>query len=276
MTIWEGEWGLVKYLRLAMVFIKYQYKSQLIYKGSFVINAISQIVSYAVSFALMWIMVNAFGTINGWNKYEVMLLYAMSLTSYSLAGTLFFHIGESMPKEIHKGSFDDVLVKPVNPLAYYTFGRFNAAYIAHFSLAVTMIVVCFINLGIQMTVFRIIFFIVIVLTGGLVYASFFLFTSVPAFFTTKAESLVRIVFSLRAMSYYPLSIFPQILQVILTFIIPYGMINFYPVQSIIDKNDFLMFGPIMRFFAPGFAIILFAAAVRFFNYGVKHYKSTGS
>lgn len=75
-----------RYLRLALVYIKYNIKWQVAYKASFIMNFISQFISYAVNFGLMWIMVNSFGNMNGWNKYEVMLLYAMSLASYAIGG----------------------------------------------------------------------------------------------------------------------------------------------------------------------------------------------
>lgn len=78
------------------------------------------------------------------------------------------------------------------------------------------------------------------------------------------------------MSYYPLSIFPKVIQVLLTFVIPYGMMNFFPVQKVINKNDYLMFGPYISYVAPVFAIGLFTLAILFFYSGVKRYKSTGS
>jgi ABC-2 type transport system permease protein len=121
-----------------------------------------------------------------------------------------------------------------------------------------------------------VFFVLAILTSAVIYSALFLLISTPAFFTTKLDSLRGIVFFFREMSYYPLSIFPKALQVLLTFIVPYGMINFFPVQAVIRKNDLLMFGPYMKYAAPLFAVGLFSLAVLLFNYGVKKYKSTGN
>jgi len=265
-----------RYLRMAFVYIKYNIKWQTAYKKSFIMNFISQFVSYAVDFGLMWIMVNSFGNMNSWNKYEVMLLYAMSLASYAIGGAFFFNISLDMPKQIHSGEFDDFLIKPLNLLPYLISRNFLIGYISHLTLSITMIAICFVNIGLRLTVLEMLFFIFSVLSGAVIYSALFLLISIPAFFTTKLESLRGIVFFFRQMSYYPLSIFPKALQVLLTFIIPYGMINFFPVQAVIRKNDILMFGPYIKYVAPLFAAGLFTLSVFLFNLGVRRYKSTGS
>ena len=64
------------YIRLTCIFTRKAIKGMLTYRWSFVINCISQALAYAVTFLLMWIMISAFNEMNGWNAYEVMLLYS--------------------------------------------------------------------------------------------------------------------------------------------------------------------------------------------------------
>ena len=144
--------GISRYLRLTWLYAKKAVKVKLIYRWSFLINCVSQALDYAVTFLLMVIMISSFETMNGWNQYEVMLLYAISLLSYGVAGTFFFSdYGESAAKYAHNGAFDDVLVKPVSVLPYLISSSFISNYIAHITLSVIIMIICFIKLNVTLT-----------------------------------------------------------------------------------------------------------------------------
>ena len=264
-----------RYFRLTWITIKFSFKRDASFRVSFIMHRISQIVAYAVDFGLTWIMVNAFGSMNGWTKYEVILLYAMSLASYALAGFFFFNIN-AITKEIRNGQFDDILVKPMNVLPYLICTRFNSGYVGHLALSIGLILFCFSHLGTVLTFAKLAFFLFTLLTGALIYGGMLLMAAAPAFFFVESEALNRLIFFFRQMSYYPLSIFPHILQIALTIIIPYGLINYFPVQAVLGKADFLFFGSFIQYAAPIGAVLFFAMAVLFFTSGVRHYKSTGS
>ena len=59
----------------------------------------------------------------------------------------------------------------------------------------------------------------------------------------------------REASYYPISILPVFMQVFMTFVIPYSMINFFPIQIILPKNDFLFLNKDWIYLSPLFAVI---------------------
>lgn len=264
------------YIRLTAVFTKTSVKSMLTYRWSFLINCISQGLDYAVTFLLMWVMISNFQTMNGWSEYEVMLLYAVSLLSYGLAGSFFFMIMVNVPDGVHDGSFDNILVKPVRVLPFLISSNFLSNYVAHIVLAILVTVLCFIQLQIAVDLFVILNFLATILCGTLVYASFFLLISASSFLTYQVDSISDIVYFFREVSFYPLSIFPHVIQIIATFILPYGFVNFYPIQTILQKNDFLMFQSNISYLSLPIAIAYFSISCMIFNLCAKQYKSTGS
>ncbi len=266
----------MRYLRLTWLTIKNDFKSASSYKASFILNMFSQLLDYAAGFGIIFIVVSAFGNINGWDRYEVMLLYGVSLASYALAGFFFYDLAIPLPGMIKSGAFDEYLVKPIRVFPYLLSTKFCKGYLSHLTLSVILITICFVNIGVCVSLLQILCMIMIIISGALIYASFFLFSTVPAFFVGKTDSLFGAMFFFRDMINYPISIYPKFLQIILVFILPYGFINFFPVQMIINKNDYLFFGSAVRYAAPVVAVCLFAAAIWFFSFGVKHYKSSGS
>lgn len=264
-----------RYLRITYVFIQKAIKEKVINRGAFLINCVSQAMDYAVTFILMWIMISAFEDMDGWNAYEVMLLYAFSLFSYGIAGTFFYRIMHNLPLQIKMGTFDDVLVKPVKVLPYLISSNFMCNYIAHISLSILVMVFSFRQLKIQLSILFLLKVIEILFMGGIIYSSFFLFVAGISFFFISNNALANVMFFFREISFYPISIFPKIIQVIVTVFIPYGFINYYPLRDLLRKKDLIFQGNISNF---GYfiSVLFFIFSCFFFCKSTKYYKSSGS
>lgn len=266
---------LYRYLRLTYFFTAKAIKGMLTYKWSFLANCISQALDYSVTFLLMWIMISAFRTMNGWNAYEVMLLYAFSLFAYGIAGTFFFNIMNLVPGQILKGAFDDVLVKPVKILPYLMSSSFICNYIAHMTLSAIVMAVCMKMLKLPLTLRFLGTAAGILLCGSLIYAGLFLIVTASAFLAAKIDVLFQVMYFFRETSYYPVSIFPRVIQVIVTILVPYGFVNYYPLRAFLKKEDNAVFGWAAAW-GPFVSVLFFAVSCFIFVKCAKCYKSSGS
>lgn len=267
----------MRYIDLYLEFIKIRLQSMLEYRKAFFTGAVAQAISYTTEFLLIWVMIQKFQTIAGWSAYEVMFLYALNLLSYALAGFFLYNpCVEMLSPMLQSGEFDEVLIKPLNPLLYLSSSTFCYGYFSHVTLSAIIITLCFIKLGITMTFAKVVFLLITAFSGALIQGAAFLFTSVPSFWLVKGDSLRSFMWMSRYFIQYPLSVYHQLIQVLLTLIIPYAFVNFYPAQYFLSKNDFLMFHPIFQYLPPVVGVLLMIGAYRFWQLGLKHYKSTGS
>lgn len=267
--------GLYRYLRLTYFFAKKEVKGMMTYRWSFLINCISQAMDYAVAFLLMWVMISAFEDMNGWNAYEVMLLYAFSLFAYGIAGTFFFNMMNLLPGQILRGAFDDVLVKPVKILPYLVSSSFICNYIAHIALSAVVMAFCLEALSIQVTALFLWKAAGILLSGSLIYGGLFLIVSGSAFLAAKIDALSQVMYFFREVSYYPVSIFPKIIQVLVTMLVPYGFVNYYPLRELLGKDDGAVF-PQAAGWGTIVSALFFTVSCLFFHRSAKCYKSSGS
>lgn len=264
------------YLSLYIEFIKIRMQSMMEYRSAFLWGAVAQATSYAAELALVWIMISQFKTMGTWGPYEVLLLYGLNLLSYALAGFFLYNPHSQLPIMIKSGDFDELLIRPLNPFLYIITRMFNYGYFSHFIISTGIIVLCFIKLGIILTPVKVLFLIIVVISGALIQSAAFLFISVPAFWITDTSSLGFFLGSVKDFIKYPISIYPSVIQVLLTLVIPYAFISFYPSQYFLEKSDFLMFNPIFQFLCPVIGVLLFAIAYKFWCFGIKNYSSTGS
>ena len=265
------------YFDLYIEFIKIRIQSISEYRGSFLSGILAQFLSYGADITLIWIMVNQFQTISGWGPFEVMFLYSLNLISYSISAFFLFNPCQELSRMIRNGEFDEVLIRPINSLLYLLTRSFNPAYVSHVSLSIITIIICFMNLNINLDQVDFLFLLIIIISGAMIQGSVFLITTIPVFWIIDGNNIMGLFYyNLKEFIRYPLSIYNKFIQVLLTVIIPYGFISFYPAQLILKKNDFLMFSSIIKYLSPVVGFILVLIAVYFWNIAVMHYESTGS
>lgn len=265
------------YASLYLEFIKLKFMSVAEYRKAFILGGIAQFATYGAEFMLVWVLIERFKSINGWETYEVMLLYALNLASYAMAAFFLFTPCIQLPHLIKNGTFDEVLTKPLNSFLYLVCREVNTAYYSHLLISFIVIGICFNHLGITLSGYNLFFLMVVLFGGALIQAAGLIFTAVPSFWLVETNGLQSLAFfQLRNFVRYPISVYNKWIQIILTFIFPYAFINFYPAQYFLQKNDFLMFHPVFQYLCPVVGLVLFIFAMMFWSYGIKRYSSTGS
>ncbi|MEX2104442.1 MAG: ABC-2 family transporter protein [Bacilli bacterium] len=265
------------YFQLYIEFIKLRILGIAEYRKAFLIGAAAQIASYGAEFFLIWVVVTKFQTINGWHSNEVLFLYGLNLCSYAMAGFFFFSPTSQLSVMIKNGTFDEILTKPLNSFWYLVCREFNTGYASHFVLSSLVIAYSLYALKVDISLGFIVFLFLTLIGAALIQAAALIMTSVPSFWVVENKGLKDILFfQARNFIRYPISIYKLPIQILLTLILPYAFINFYPSQFLLGKNDILLFNPALQFMTPIVGAGLFAFAYYFWTLGVRQYKSTGS
>ena len=98
-----------------------------------------------------------------------------------------------------------------------------------------------------------------------------LITCVSAFWVMDSVPVTRVVFDNHLFAQYPLTIYPKAIGIWLTWMIPYGFASFYPASYLLgrDVGALAWLGPVV---AAGLLVI----GYRVWQFGLRHYASTGS
>jgi ABC-2 type transport system permease protein len=247
------------------------------YRMDYFIRMISKIVGWGTGFIMIGVLLNKFNALGGWSTYEVIFLYALNVFCYSIAATFTMGPFSNLEKNIQLGEFDEVLIRPVNPLFYYASKKVSAGYTSNYILCIGLFILCIKALDIQMTPLTFLLFVVHILGGVLIHAAGFMMTCIPAFWFVKSRSIHNLFYkNMDSFLDYPITIYSKTVQVLLTFVLPYAFINFYPAQQFLGKGEQALFHPILQFLTPIIGIFLFILSYIFWTIGINSYKSTGS
>lgn len=263
-------------LSLYLTFIKLRLATMIEYRGAFLGAAAAQAASYGAQMLLIALVVDRFGTISGWTSYETLFLYGLLLASYALAGFFLWTPTEILAELVRDGGFDDVLIRPLNPLAYLVCREFNYGYFTHLFLSGTVLALCVSALDIPLNGWSGLFLLTTLLGGALIHAAGFLIIAIPAFWLVQSEGMEVAVFGLRMLTRFPVSIYHRSVQVLLTLVLPFAFVNFFPAQVILGKDDLMAFPSAFRYMTPLVGLVCFALAYWLWTWGIRHYESTGS
>ncbi len=256
---------------------KLLFKSKAEYRFNFFMEIFINIFTYAVTYLQIWVIVRNFGDINGWNFYELMLLYNFNLFSYGFACMVLYHPMREVESQVNSGNFDGVLMKPLNPFVYMLLRQGYFGFWGHIILGIIVFVIVFQNLALPFNIW--VFFDILSKMVGAIFiqGAVMIFTGALSFKFVRALSVMDVcIYRIREFINYPISIYSTGIQIFLTIVIPYGFVNFYPVEALLNKRT--NFVPLWIADMGGILIggILIVTSYKFFMRYVNKYQSTGS
>lgn len=265
----------MRYIKLFFLFLKLDFISSVMYRGAFWINSFAIVVSYSVEYIVLWLTVSRFGSVGGWLPEEILLLFALDLLCYSFAGVFCNKTFGNFPELIRRGQLDEVLTKPFSPLALLMMRGVNTGYVNQVFVAAMVLIYAIIRLHIYMNITSILMLLLFVLSGGLLMTGIYIILSLPAIFWLNTD-LLFLLFNFRGFMKYPISIYPGFIQIVLTFVLPFAFINFYPAAAILGKDGGIFTDSFAILIIPLVGVILFGLAWLLFGQALKNYTSTGS
>ena len=219
---------------------------------------------------------SSFGNLNGWTADEVLLLYAFELISYAIGAFFFFHPSTGLANNIRTGAFDASLTKPMNPFFFQilNYGQ-DIAYLSHFTLSLGVMIFALLRIGIVPELGNIVTIVLFILGAAAIQGGFLVLCSVFSFKMVNENPMFTLFFQSKSFLKYPISIYGGGLQILLTFILPLGFINYYPAQYLLSKSSGI-FNYQLGIVTPlvGAALLLLAYAL--WMWRLRHYNSSGS
>jgi ABC-2 type transport system permease protein len=128
------------------------------------------------------------------------------------------------------------------------------------------------RLGIIWTPAKLVVLLFFGICAGIIYISIFLMLSTASFWFEDRIGVHPPVWNVIAFGRYPLSIYSPVVQFFLCWVVPFGLASFYPSVKLLGRAVTPEYAPLV----PVVAAIFFTLAVSLWNFGTRHYSSTGS
>lgn len=249
-------------------------KSQMEYRGAFWLDRLAQILSYGAVMLTIWLIIQKFELLGGWNWPELALLFSFQLLAYSLGASLSFTQLRDLEDLVRLGTLDALLTKPVNLWAYLIFSGLNIGYAGHIILAVPVLAWAMVAVQVDWSVAKALFFLGSLVSATMVTGAIITMIGATALIWVRSNHLFSIFFGFWELTRYPLNIFPGGIQAIMLTIVPLAYISPVPVAVLLDKPLPLIDGlaaPLALLAGP----VLVAIAILHWRFALSRYQGAG-
>ena len=257
-------------MKLYFKFFAMHLKSRMAYKKSFFFSIVGQFISTFTAFLTVYFLLDRFQSIRGYTLGECLLSASIMWISFPVA-EWFFRAFDRFPNMIRTASFDRVLLRPRSLIFQVMCQEVEFSRIGRLIQGVVTLGIGMAQSGVHWTGMRCLCLGLMILGGVCVFCSLFLIYAALSFFTLEGlEFMNCFTDGARQHFAYPLEIYGEGMLKFGTYIIPYALFQYYPLQFLLGRAG------AGYAFLPLLAPLFFIPAYALWRLGVRKYKSAGS
>jgi ABC-2 type transport system permease protein len=261
-----------RYLYLFGEYFTQYAKVRIGYRGDFFISLATSFAATVFSLGFVIVLLTKATQLAGWNLFEVIFLWGFTQIPYGIFNIISLNLYDFGNNYIIEGKFDRILLRPISSLFQVLFETFRIESFQEIVTGLFCMGWASRELGVHWTFPKFAMLSFYGICAAIIYVSVFLILSTFSFWFEDRIGVHPPVWNIIAFGRYPLSIYSAAVQFFLCWIIPFGLASFYPSVRMLGRAvtpEYLHFVPVV-------AVVFFTIAVSLWNYGTRHYSSTGS
>lgn len=247
--------------------------SKLVYKANVIIGIIAFLFTEAASLFTLYILVSSVPSIDGYSIYHIGFLFGITNMAVGIDHLLTDRLWTVAYWEVKMGKLDHMFLRPVPVLFQVIASEVQLEALGELIVATALICLCGAHLSMIGGAGAILTVILGIICAAVIISSFKILVASLAFKFKRSGPLLQFIYNFSGYTKYPMKIYPRVIQVILTFIIPLGLCLFLPFENLFAP----VHNPIVLCLSMiGFTVIFSGICIICWNKLVKKYESTGT
>jgi ABC-2 type transport system permease protein len=249
------------------------FKSQMQYRTSFWLLSFGQFFIPFTVFAGLYFLFERFGQIKGWKFYEVAFCFSIIHMAFAIS-ECFARGFDSFSSLVSKGEFDLLLVRPRSTFVQVLGSKFEFTRFGRLIQSLIVLVWALNNLAIDWTWIKILTLVFMIASGVFIFTGIYMLAATMCFWTIQGLEVANIFTDGgREMAQYPLNIYHKWITRFFTYVIPFGCVNYLPLLYLLGKNQG---HDLLYMLTPIIGSLFILPCLLVWQFGVRHYRSTGS
>lgn len=244
------------------------------YRTNFVLWFIFTFIYHGTAVGALYIMLETFPSMNGWNFRDMAFLYGLWMVGHALANTFFSTVSE-IPQWIRDGEFDRLLLRPLDTL-FQTIATPGQVFPDELILALIYLAFATVASRIHVGAEFFAFVPLVVIGGALIDLGISLIISTAAFWFIQVDALRWIVLQLeQEFTRYPITIYTKGVRLLLAFVVPFAFMNYFPASYFLGKDNGFALPAAVGLLTPAIGIAFVLVAYTFWRAGLNRYNGVG-
>lgn len=269
---------MIGYLSLYLRLLRIQIRSQMQFRSSFLLDILSTMIVTITSFGTLALVLEKFGNVGGWKLPEIAFLMGIVEIAFSIMDMVFSGFDpQDFGRQVRLGLLDQMLLRPTSITLQILGSRFILRRLGRILQGSAIFTYALFTLNIHWNLVKVLYLPVILLSTICFFGGLFIIGSTISFWTLESiEAMNIFTYGGNEMMSYPMHIYQDWLRKFFTYLLPSIFIIYYPALYYMDKPDPFNMPAFAPFLSPIIGLGVFLVSLRFWNFGLKHYQSSGS
>ncbi len=264
--------NLARHVTIFFYYLAQYLKTKMAYRADFFIYVLSDILQQGVNLIFILVVFSKVPSIQGWTREQVLFIYGFFLIPFGLYSGLFNHLFDVPEKYVLAGEMDRVLVRPLNSWYQVVVETMNPELLVSVPAGIIIMVYAGKAMNLGLTWWDIPLTLVLVFGATMIYAGVYTFLASLGFWTEGNIGLMPMVYNLSNYGRYPMTVYRGPVRFILTWVLPFAFVGFYPATLIMHRYEFIGYALL----TPVIGLGCFTVAYTVWVAGVRRYRGTGS
>ena len=261
-----------KYLKLYPYYVSRSIKARLSYRLDAVIGIFGFLVENAIIFATLYLTITTIPSLNGWTIDMMGFLYGFYLIPKAIDHIFSDQVWQLANGGITRGILDKYLIKPINPLFQLVAEMIQLEGIGELILGIVFLIIFTPTLGLTWSFSSVMALIICAFFAMIFFFSIKLIFGSLSFWTKRSIEVMTLMYDFSNFAKYPLEIFNIAIKFVLTFILPFSVVIYFPIRALIFGGNLWL----STLYVSIASLLMFIFSLFIWSQGLKRYESAGS
>ena len=259
---------ILRYLNIWWIMSRNSFSIFLSLKLSFSIFLTGKILRFIFFISFLFFILQGTKTLAGYTSNQAIFFFLTFNLVDVMAQFLFREVYRFRPLVV-SGDFDLILVKPVNALFRVLMG--GADVLDFITIPPIIFAVYYVGRLLSPTTSHTVLFLLLIINSLFIATAFHIAVLALGIITLEVDHTIMIYRDITNLGRFPVDIYRQPLQGVLTYLIPVGVMITFPAKALIG-----LLSPSGILLSFGLGLVAIFASIRFWNFALTKYTSASS
>lgn len=261
-----------RYLRLYHIFVVQYIKSTMQSKVDFFIGLGGFLISQGAGMVFLYLVFEQIPSMQNWNLEQMLFIYGFAQIPRGIDHLLTDNLWMVSWRMIIRGTFDKYMLRPMNLFFQIVCETVQMDAMGELLVGIVLVVRALYKGVVKITPFGVLFFVISVTAGSVIYTSVKLFFASLAFWVKDTSPFLTTAYELSDFAKYPVEIYAKPIRIVLMTVLPFAFVAYIPATYfLIDANLWRTIGA-----ECGIALVFWFISYGLFQKGLTVYESAGN
>ncbi len=262
---------MIRYLKVYKALLKANLITLTTYRANFVNSVISSFVWGVFSIVTILLITSRTTTVFGWKREDLILLTGVFALIVGIFHIFFARNFERFARIMVWGSFDSVLLKPLDSQFSISFWEVNYPAISRIILGIFLIIYLLNSFSYSISILKVVLFLALLVVGVFSLYSLWLFAATFIIWVPQLSNIIELMYTINGFIRYPAEMYKKVSGLLFLFMLPVVFIATSPFKSLIGRANY--FDIFILLVVTG--LLLFLSRM-FWRFGLRFYSSASN